>query len=250
MLKILIKDILQIYAQSIMRVFPFSALLAVLFLLLEPNSKPTFTESTDWLALFFFIMGLLAVFFLHACIVYQFQSKANKATAKKSDFELINTLQFSLKKIWPLCVTSTLFAALISIGTILFILPGFFVLIMGSLSLFLIVLKNISAKEALTESYHLILPHWFSTGVMMVSLTLMFTAVESLIAWVLKEQVVFSTLFFVGIRGLLWPLWYATMMVFLREFSTNPQSAIADFLSLKPWRRNRKQKSLHIAPNQ
>lgn len=245
MINIPVRSIVKLYRSNLMQVLPYSLALALLYMLLEPKTKPTFADSTDWMALTLFIIGLFGVFLLHACIVRQ-MAISSKTSSDATD--MFTVLRFGLRKMFPVFFMSISYLIVVALGLVVLVLPGLFLFIVGSMSLFVIVLQDTNPKVAFVESYRMLTPRWFSLGVTMAGLILLFSIAEMLADVILKEQVVFATLFSVVIRGLLWPLWYATMVTLFNEYYE--AQAIEDSLDSKPSRRSRKQKFLHTAPNQ
>lgn len=237
MLKIPYSSIRKTYRSSLFSVLPYSLSLAMLYVLIEPKTKPTFTDTTDWMALSLFILGLLGVFILHACIVHQIANaiKYNNAEITREDSEDSNSvftvLGFGFKKMIPVMFMSLYYVILVALGLVALVVPGIFLFIVGSLSLFIIVLKDTNPIRAFIESYRLVTPHWISVGATMLGLLILFSMVEMIADWILTEQVVFAILFSVIIRGFLWPIAYVTMMTLLIEFSNAKATATAKLVA-------------------
>lgn len=259
MFKLPLNSIRKMYRLSLMSVLPYSLSLAMLYILIEPKTKPTFSDSTDWMALALFILGLFGVCILHACIIYQVVNSIkqnsedsadnnNLSKNEKQQDTIFTVLFFGVRKMIPVFIMSLCYVILVAFGLVAFVIPGVFLFIAGSMSLFIIVLKDTNPKDAFVESYRMIAPHWISLGITMIGLVFFFTVVEIISNWIFTEQVVFSTLFSVLVRGFLWPIAYVTMITLFSEFSS--ATVIADSPDSKPSRRNRKQKFLRTAPNQ
>lgn len=240
MFKIPTNSIRKLYLKSLWSVLPYSIPLAGLYTLIEPNTKPTLADTTDWIALVLFFFGLFILFFLHACIVYQLSLNLLPEASHKKLGGLKDTLQFGLSKIMPVALIFLAYVLLVSLGLLALVIPGIYLFLVGSFSLFLIVLKDIPVKEALIESYRLAYKHWFTVAIFMIALVLGFTAIEWVVNLIFHELVVFSSLLFILARGVLWPLWYAGMMILLVQYGKGieTQTHTVSNKSLNPQNQN------------
>lgn len=248
-------SILKVYRLSIYRVLPYSFTLALLYILMEPQTKPTFVDTTDWIALFLFIMGIFVICMLHACIIYQFAGsiklsfyKTDYKTDPEDSDDLFSVIGFGITKTFPVLFISILYIVLVFIGLVAFIVPGLFLLSIGAQALLLIVLKDTNPKDTFVEAYFLTVHYWFSCLFALITLFLFSWGVEALFDRVFREQVVVAMFFSVVIRGCLWAFWYATLITLLLTFVKT--RIIEGSLNLKFSHQNRKQKFLHTAPNQ
>lgn len=247
MFKIPLDKIYDLYVSRLWAVLPFSFVIAGLFTLIEPKTKPTFVDSTDWLAFILFILGSFAIFILHGCILYKMSAALNKGRDN-----LLSTLTFGFRKMPAVFLTSMITLIILPIGLVAAILPGIYFFIISMFTLFLIVIKSdLSVKNAFVKSTRLVTKHWLKITMILLALGLSFALIEYCVDWIFREAVVFSSLFFVLTRGLLWPLWYATILIMIYKLEGLPlEELIEEAKGAELSRQSRKQKFLRIFPNQ
>lgn len=218
MFKLPYDKIRKLYVSRLWPVLPFSFAIAGICTLIEPKTRPTFADATDWIAFWLFILGLFIVFILHACILYQMTSTLNRG---RDDYW--SAIQFGLNKMPLVFSVSLIMFITVPLGLIALVLPGIYLFIIGAFALFLVVLRSdLGVKQAFISSYRLATPHWLKIALIMLTLTILFSCIEYFIDWIFREGVVFSSLFFILTRALLWPLWYATIIILLFKLHRMP----------------------------
>lgn len=205
---------------SFLALFPFSVAFAGLGYLIQPMTKPTFVDTTDWLALILFIMGSLVMVLLHAIIIYRMH-----AFIQGKSISYWESFVGGLQKFFPVLAVTILSFALITVGLMCFVIPGIYLAVTLSFASFLIVINgskrhlslNERVKESFLGSFELIRGNWWRTASVLLVLALASLSLETACLMLLQHQVVFAIIGCVLLRALLLPIWYASFFALLYD---------------------------------
>jgi len=169
------------------------------------------------LLIFYIVMGL------HAAVVY-----LTNSIAIKKESTLMMALYYGFGKGIPLLGVSILYMLFVWIGTILLIIPGIYIGVLLSLSLFLIVIKDWGVWDAFKDSRRLVTGNWWKTAAFCFGFAIILGLIPCLIMFSLQNNLPLAYLLHFLFLGLFYPLYYSCFMALVydleRRKGINPVS--------------------------
>jgi len=217
--KLVLSKGLALGSQSFLPVFPLSLLMATLEFALQPQTKPSFVDSTDWFFVFLFFLGLLALAAFHAAILLRIN-----ALRKGISLPLQSAITQGIEKgIWVFSVM-VVYVVIVFLGFLFFIIPGFYLGVSLYFSIFLVVIHEYKKgvpwyrklKNYFSESFDLVWGHWWLTFVLLLIVFGVFSSIEQ-ICLLLETKLILAVIFCVLAKASILPFWYACILALLFE---------------------------------
>lgn len=218
----------KLYKQAVWVLFPFAFLLAGIAYVIQPRSKPTFTDTSDWVALGMFIAGLFCIAVLHGSLVFRLFAIVEARVVDYRD-AIYSGIANSF------AVISVLLLALlaISLGLLLFVVPGIYMGVVLSLApLFIVIYQQKSKgsfsffrriKKSFESSINITQESWWRTFGVLLTLAGIAISIELICQLFLQNQIVLASIVSVMLRAIYLPFIYCALMVLLLDLEKRDQ---------------------------
>lgn len=225
-------------------ILPLSTLVAGLSYILQPRTIPSFSDGSDWTTFIFFCMGSVLIMILHTSIVIKMNDVLLGRHGNTGIEKIIGSAIY--RSGWVLAI-GIIYTLLVTVGLLLFILPGIYWAVALYFSSILGVLKHQSVeyhpkidyrknpkvvhhhtfqkkltwlsriKTSFSESQAIVEGKWWQTFGIFLLFVFSWVGIEQIGMLLLSNQIVLGNLFCILTRIILIPFWYGFVFALIYD---------------------------------